>query len=617
MPAPSTNPDEPRNDSVLNGEVEIWMPPCDKALSHPDGWGDGTIEGSGSKSRRGSGYGYGGEDKDGSERGRKRVKAVRVGIKTVVIMDMGPDRKGEEDVIFERKVEVRGGTSDGLWLEEGMNRFDFSIIIPSTLAPHDWHHNARLNHFLWAELEGLPEPQAVCSSSPFSFSFFRRGSAAPQQNSQHPPTPKSLSPTQSPRSFAMSLTGSNSGSSRSPSPIPGGLSQALNPGLLTSAASMTVTRQEALIPKAPTYDESEAVAKGKSSQSEDDISSWLVGTYKTERRVMLIYNPHPHGGVSELDVRLNGFAEGVGPWDMRMVSDEFTVAAFLPMCITLPSLPPTATIFSFSLLLAQTTTLVSPRDDPNTATPLKSTRHFTIIERGTRPPKDCRFPTKDYKALWRGIGVPGSGARDGDLNGGVWGVHDKGRLPLDEVARPSTLPGIITPIRVSHSLIANVYFSIQDEDEYGRPCRGPGGLRLLKVSHDVILPSCALIGRIINPPTYATVHPSCKSPCLDNSVPTICPTCHCSLDDQICTSCPTAVQTFLHPRHDHPPELVGNTIGVCPECSVRLGGQTECTTCACYYGLGNIEERMKAFTLEERGEEIEIERVGRGKEIGF
>jgi hypothetical protein len=29
---------------------------------------------------------------------------------------------GEEDVIFERKVEIRGGTVDGLWLEEGLQR---------------------------------------------------------------------------------------------------------------------------------------------------------------------------------------------------------------------------------------------------------------------------------------------------------------------------------------------------------------------------------------------------------------------------------------------------------------------------------------------------------------
>jgi len=38
------------------------------------------------------------------------------------ILDMGPGRIGEEDTIFDRKVEIIGGNSEGLWLDEGMQK---------------------------------------------------------------------------------------------------------------------------------------------------------------------------------------------------------------------------------------------------------------------------------------------------------------------------------------------------------------------------------------------------------------------------------------------------------------------------------------------------------------
>jgi len=54
--------------------------------------------------------------------GRKRCKAIRVGLRTAISLDLGVGRMAEEDVIFERKVEIRGGRADGLVLEEGSQR---------------------------------------------------------------------------------------------------------------------------------------------------------------------------------------------------------------------------------------------------------------------------------------------------------------------------------------------------------------------------------------------------------------------------------------------------------------------------------------------------------------
>jgi len=74
---------EPRSDRVINGDLQVMIAP-------------GT--------------------------GRKRCQSIRVGIRTRSKLDLGPGRMGEEDVIFERKVEIRGGTVDVLWLEEGLQR---------------------------------------------------------------------------------------------------------------------------------------------------------------------------------------------------------------------------------------------------------------------------------------------------------------------------------------------------------------------------------------------------------------------------------------------------------------------------------------------------------------
>lgn len=58
--------------------------------------------------------------------GRRRVKAIRVGWQTVVELTLSPDRIKERDTIFERKTEVRGGNSEGIVLEEGIQRYVFN-----------------------------------------------------------------------------------------------------------------------------------------------------------------------------------------------------------------------------------------------------------------------------------------------------------------------------------------------------------------------------------------------------------------------------------------------------------------------------------------------------------
>lgn len=54
--------------------------------------------------------------------GRKRCRAVRVGFRTTISLDLGPGRMGEEDVLYDFKGDVLGGAAEGLWLEEGSQK---------------------------------------------------------------------------------------------------------------------------------------------------------------------------------------------------------------------------------------------------------------------------------------------------------------------------------------------------------------------------------------------------------------------------------------------------------------------------------------------------------------
>jgi hypothetical protein len=79
---PAAISDRPRDDHLLRGELDVYIPP-------------------------------------GASR---RCKSIRVGLRTTARLNMGPTRGWEEDVIFERKCEVLSGSSDGMWLDEGVQR---------------------------------------------------------------------------------------------------------------------------------------------------------------------------------------------------------------------------------------------------------------------------------------------------------------------------------------------------------------------------------------------------------------------------------------------------------------------------------------------------------------
>ena len=449
-------------------------------------------------------------------------------------------------------------------------RFDFTIILPANLAPHDWHPNGTIQHYLYAELEGAPEPErerersmARVGSSTSLFGFrassrsrakntngstnatssrapsragSRPGSRAPSPGPSSrrplsvahtlPPsgaaTPSSLgygysAPPQALAGALASLNLNPNGTApmtaTPPLPSPG-LPPSPNPAYLSAAASMSLTRQETQLPRIPSYEN--AMATGSSGASTPP--EWLQGTTRVDRKVMIIYNPDISGGAMSFDDTTSGFIKGLGVWDLSMMSDivskpsehneltlQWSISALLSVKIKITSIPDTTTIFAARLLLQQTCSIISPRDPENSTNKLENTRYFSIMEAGKRPPPGHHHPDRHYPAMWRGTGVPGGKdqAVDGS-DGGEILIDTKGRLPTDDVGRPSTLPGVVTPINVTHHLVMEVYFSVWSEDDRGEKMKlpGPGGLRMLRVSRPVTIPSCTLMPQIVDLPRY-------------------------------------------------------------------------------------------------------------------
>jgi hypothetical protein len=84
--------------------------------------------------------------------------------------------------------------------------------------------------------------------------------------------------------------------------------------------------------------------------------------------------------------------------------------------------------------MKQTHTVSSPRDDPATTKPIETSRFFTAIDRGSKPPKGVVCPGLEYPAMWRG-------AEAGGEDVGEFVVEGNAVMPKDDRARPTTLPG--------------------------------------------------------------------------------------------------------------------------------------------------------------------------------
>lgn len=326
--------------------------------------------------------------------------------------------------------------------------------------------------------------------------------------------------------------------------------------------------------------------------SEEEVR-WLRGNVTASRGIWLMYNPDPGDGVSRLDERRRGEVPGLGPFEVRFMSDVWTVCALLKSSINMMSPSPDCTIYYVRVVLNQTTSIRSPREDPDTSRPIVATTPFVVFERGVRPPRGLAHETP---ALWRGE------AAGGTDTGGLH-IHGVGRLPNDETGRPSTLEGIITPINVTHHLVVEVWYAVVGEDVSGNPVRSGefAGVRMMKADRPVIVPSCGFIPEVVELPTYESLK--------FDTAP--CPVCGTPRSQQACRTCP--VGGVPHSRHDHDPAVVGNANGVCPQCEKRFITDDDTgkwADCACGLSLQKLEERMRSVIPDE-----DLQDDGRGGHV--
>lgn len=263
LPTLDPSSEKPRNDVVLHGELVITMP---AAL------------------------------------GRRRVKSIRVGMRSILKLDLKPGRMNEEDVLFERVVEIAEGESCQCYLNTGTTIFDFTLIIPANHPPHDWHHNGTLRHFLYAEIVGLPK-----SNNGPGFLSLRSRSKGP-------------SGSRSPAGHRTPKRGNSPPRSRSSSPAP---SPPLDTALLNHTMQLSLENDIKVL--APSYDESITPPGGTSGSTVTIADEWLKGTYKTDRTLMLVYNPSPTGEVTVLDLDFTGIAESLGVWRLKLDSNPVSL----------------------------------------------------------------------------------------------------------------------------------------------------------------------------------------------------------------------------------------------------------------------------------------------------
>jgi len=438
-------------------------------------------------------------------------------------MDKG--REGEKDLLFETKMEVGG--EEGMVIERRTERFEFVLIIPPELAPHDYHDNGTVSHELFAELHGYTQSET---------SDFTTSSTSPEPSTSYFPTPST------------------------PLALP----------------------DDATLPSVPPYEQVQ--------HQISDVEEVVSGTHSASRSVMLVYNPDPSGGVNSLQDSLQEVMPGLGVCEFRLKAAELTVAGLLSILVNIPSPSPTTTVFALNVRLSQTHTLISPRD----GTTLPTTRSWLLHSIGKRPEIQHVHPSKHLPAMWRGVEAGGK-----DKDG--WRHEARARLPKGNLIRPSTLHGVLTPIRVSHNLIFELFFSVYGEEASGKPMSvpNPGALRLLKWVRPIIIPGCSLISGVIDLPIY----PSEPSKRLDRYIQpqnAPCPLCHKRPHENLCETC--AASTTPHLRHDE------HRVAPCPMCTQRSvvpGGPADPLyrnfVCAC------VDWEGKDLGGEEFGKEEEVE----------
>lgn len=229
-------------------------------------------------------------------------------------------------------------------------RFTFSLLLPATLATHDHHTYGRVSYILTARVEGVAEtkglasyfrrstPEVIASDIPFKEDFdaviARSDRLADEIARDSTPGSRRLSRSSSRdvqpanlashfNSLGLGLHGQDTSAlateDGSAIAVAGEGSPTLT-GLYHRKQSVDIQRSPAhgLVGLPPEDGRSIGSAE---SDKRTGKTGWLEGDLLASRSLIVHANPSPTGGVSVLDLRKEGFVDGLGPWRFSATAD--------------------------------------------------------------------------------------------------------------------------------------------------------------------------------------------------------------------------------------------------------------------------------------------------------
>lgn len=277
---------------------------------------------------------------------RRKAHSISVGVQSVCRLHMGVQRGWEEDGIFERGVEILGGTEDGIWLEKGSQNFTFAILLPATLATHDKHQFGRVSYILTARVEGAPATWSLGAmwkskestldndiefKTDFEAVIARSDKLAHELQSSPKMEPRRTSSSPSGLSPQVRALGLNLSPTDESAIALGEGSPSLD-GLYIRRPSTDLERVPSLnlaggSPLVNQRERRDSVGSSHSTvKSPGNKDEWLKGDLHASRSLIVHANPNPTGGVTQLDVRKAGAAEGLGPWRFAFSSDVVSLS---------------------------------------------------------------------------------------------------------------------------------------------------------------------------------------------------------------------------------------------------------------------------------------------------
>jgi hypothetical protein len=277
----------------------------------------------------------------------RMAKSIRVTITATCRLQIPGEPVWQEANIFERSVEIAGNNPDGtpgIKLEKGSQRFEFHLILPSTLATYDRHPMARLTHNIKAVVEGINEKPA---HSPFAlFGGIGKGKQKEKSRGRSRPGSRATSPTGQRTPSTLGLRShtasfdrhlntlaqppSGAPSSRdTPPPTPFGYSHD-NSGSYATLSSLNPSYTPShSIPEHADYVSVPMSRDNSVAAFEDDSEiKPLRGHLSTERHLIIAANPFEANTPNNLSIIKTGHLAGVGDWKLSLQSDEVSCRIF-------------------------------------------------------------------------------------------------------------------------------------------------------------------------------------------------------------------------------------------------------------------------------------------------